>query len=77
MLLARLKITKPLHKNLGQPQSARAVGMRLSKNPILILIPCHRVVYKNGSMTGFAAGLQRKQWLLAHERQNPLFTRVL
>ena len=52
---------------LGRPKAARAVGMANHRNPILILIPCHRVVGKNGSLTGFACGLERKEYLLSLE----------
>ncbi len=53
--------------------AARAVGSANGANPIAIIVPCHRVVGKNGDLRGFAGGLHRKQWLLGHERslQNP------
>lgn len=54
---------------IGQPRACRAVGMANHRNPILILIPCHRVVGKNGSLTGYAAGLELKQRLLELEKQ--------
>lgn len=47
--------------------SAQAVGGAVGHNPISIIIPCHRVVGSNGSLTGYAGGMERKQWLLAHE----------
>lgn len=50
--------------------SARAVGNANGKNPIAIIIPCHRVIGENGKLTGYAGGLWRKQWLLEHEHQN-------
>ena len=50
--------------------SARAVGAAVGRNPILLMIPCHRVVGVNGKLTGYAGGLARKQWLLAHEESN-------
>ncbi len=50
--------------------SAQAVGTALKNNPILLIIPCHRVVAANGALSGFAAGLDRKQWLLDFERNN-------
>lgn len=53
---------------LGQPGSARAVGLANGRNPIAIAIPCHRVIGADGSLTGYAGGLDRKRWLLAHER---------
>ena len=51
-----------------RPRAVRAVGAAIGRNPISILIPCHRVVATNGSLTGFAGGLARKQWLLDNER---------
>lgn len=56
-----------LAKHLGNPAAVRAVGTTNSLNPISIVLPCHRVVGANGSLTGYAGGLDRKQWLLAHE----------
>ena len=53
---------------LGNPKAARAVGMACNKNPILLLIPCHRVVGSNGSLIGYAGGLDAKAWLLELER---------
>ena len=47
---------------------ARSIGMANAANPVAILIPCHRVVGKDGSLRGYAWGLERKRWLLAHER---------
>lgn len=52
---------------LGKPMSAQAVGGAVGHNPISLIIPCHRVVGKNGALTGYAGGLDRKAWLLAHE----------
>ncbi len=53
---------------LGQPTAARAVGLANGANPIAIVVPCHRVVGADGSLTGYGGGLERKEWLLAHER---------
>ena len=53
---------------LGKPTAARAVGMANSKNPIPIVVPCHRIIGSNGALTGFAGGLDTKRWLLAHEQ---------
>ncbi len=53
--------------NLGKPTAARAVGMANSLNPIGIVVPCHRVIGASGKLTGYAGGLERKQWLLQHE----------
>jgi len=54
---------------IGRPLAARAVGKALATNPLPIIIPCHRVVGKNGSLVGFGGGLALKEWLLAHERR--------
>lgn len=54
----------------GSPRAYRAVGMANHNNPILILIPCHRVIGSNGSLTGYAAGLDSKQYLLELEKEN-------
>jgi methylated-DNA-[protein]-cysteine S-methyltransferase len=52
---------------IGKPNACRAVGAANGQNPIPIIIPCHRVIGSNGSLTGFGGGLPRKQWLLEHE----------
>ena len=52
---------------MGDKRKARAVGAANGRNPISIIVPCHRVVGANGSLTGFAGGLESKQWLLDHE----------
>lgn len=52
---------------LGVPSAARAVGLANSLNPISIALPCHRVIGANRALTGYAGGLARKRWLLAHE----------
>ena len=54
---------------IGNPNASRAVGLANGKNPIGIIVPCHRVIGKNGTLTGYGGGLERKQWLLAHERR--------
>jgi methylated-DNA-[protein]-cysteine S-methyltransferase len=54
-------------KLIGNPNASRAVGLANGRNPIPIVVPCHRVIGANGSLTGFGGGLERKQWLLAHE----------
>lgn len=56
-----------LAQKLGAPKAARAVGAAVGRNPISILIPCHRVIGADGALTGFAGGLERKQALLALE----------
>jgi methylated-DNA-[protein]-cysteine S-methyltransferase len=52
---------------IRQPRAARAVGFANNRNPIAILVPCHRVIGANGSLTGYGGGMQRKRWLLQHE----------
>ncbi|MAT40303.1 MAG: cysteine methyltransferase [Ectothiorhodospiraceae bacterium] len=52
---------------IGRPDAVRAVGAAIGKNPILILIPCHRVLSSHGSLTGYAGGLEKKLSLLRHE----------
>ncbi|MGH7751406.1 MAG: methylated-DNA--[protein]-cysteine S-methyltransferase [Gemmatimonadales bacterium] len=56
-----------LARRLGDPQLARAVGAANGKNPIPIIVPCHRVLGAGGTLTGFGGGLDRKRWLLEHE----------
>ena len=56
-----------LAEALGRPGAARAVGAANGANPVSIVVPCHRVIGRNGTMTGYAGGLQRKEWLLRHE----------
>lgn len=56
-----------LARRLGQPGSARAVGLANGRNPLSIVVPCHRVIGSNGALVGYGGGLPRKQALLAHE----------
>jgi methylated-DNA-[protein]-cysteine S-methyltransferase len=56
-----------LAKRIDKPSASRAVGLANGRNPISILVPCHRVIGADGSLTGYGGGLERKQWLLAHE----------
>ena len=53
---------------IGRPHASRAVGGALNKNPISIVLPCHRVVGANGLLTGYGGGMERKIWLLEHEQ---------
>ena len=53
---------------IGNPRASRAVGMACNKNPLLLIVPCHRVVGANGKLTGFAYGTDAKQWLLELEK---------
>lgn len=65
-----------LSKQLGDVKAIRAVANANGKNPLWIVIPCHRVIGSDGSLTGYAGGLHRKQWLLEHEspyKQQSLF----
>jgi methylated-DNA-[protein]-cysteine S-methyltransferase len=54
---------------LGNPRATRAVGGANHRNPISIVVPCHRVVGADGGLTGYGGGLRRKEWLLAHEKK--------
>lgn len=56
-----------LAEQLGRPGAARAVGAANGSNPVSVVVPCHRVIGRNGTMTGYAGGVQRKEWLLRHE----------
>ena len=65
-----------LSKQIGNTKAIRAVANANGKNPIWIIIPCHRVIGSDGSLTGYAGGLHRKQWLINHEspsKQQSLF----
>jgi len=62
---------------IGKPKAMRAVGLANGANPIAIVVPCHRLIGANASLTGYGGGLHRKRWLLAHERgERPLFDEV-
>ncbi|TXN37510.1 methylated-DNA--[protein]-cysteine S-methyltransferase [Flagellimonas hymeniacidonis] len=56
-----------LSKRLGDPKAIRAVAAANGKNPLWIIVPCHRVIGSNGDLVGYAGGLHRKKWLLEHE----------
>ena len=68
-----------LAEQIGRPAAVRAVGLANGANPVGIVVPCHRVIGADGSLTGYGGGLERKSWLLAHEggaptkRQRALF----
>jgi methylated-DNA-[protein]-cysteine S-methyltransferase len=63
---------------IGRPSASRAVGAANGRNPIAIIVPCHRVIGANGQLTGYGGGLPIKQWLLEHERaQGDLFARAV
>ena len=57
-------------KQIRQPRSSRAVGLANNQNPIAIVVPCHRVIGADGSMTGYGGGVQKKKWLLLHEARH-------
>jgi methylated-DNA-[protein]-cysteine S-methyltransferase len=61
-----------LARRIGRPDAVRAVGLANGSNPIGVVVPCHRVIGANGSLTGYGGGLERKRWLLDHERQPQL-----
>ena len=54
-------------REIGAPTAVRAVGAANGANPVAVIVPCHRIVGTNGSLTGYGGGLERKQWLLRHE----------
>jgi methylated-DNA-[protein]-cysteine S-methyltransferase len=57
-----------LARRVGRPAASRAVGLANGRNPISIVVPCHRVIGSSGALTGYGGGIERKRWLLAHER---------
>jgi methylated-DNA-[protein]-cysteine S-methyltransferase len=57
-----------LAARIGRPSACRAVGAANGRNPISVIVPCHRVVGTSGALTGYGGGLERKAWLLDHER---------
>jgi methylated-DNA-[protein]-cysteine S-methyltransferase len=60
-------------RRIGAPAAVRAVGAANGANPVALVVPCHRIVGANGSLTGYGGGLDRKQWLLRHEGARRLF----
>ncbi len=60
---------------IARPRAVRAVGLANGSNPIGVVVPCHRVIGANGSLTGYGGGLHRKEWLLAHERAHTPLSR--
>jgi len=74
----RTSTYKKQSQTLGNPKAIRAVGTANGKNPIAVVIPCHRIVGSDGSLTGYASGLARKDWLLKHEqKQTEGFQQIL
>ena len=61
-----------LAASIGKPRAVRAVGRANGSNPVSIIVPCHRVIGASGQLTGYAGGLERKKWLLEHERISPM-----
>jgi len=59
-----------LARRIGRPAASRAVGLANGRNPIAIIVPCHRVIGADGSLTGYGGGIKRKRWLLDHERRH-------
>jgi methylated-DNA-[protein]-cysteine S-methyltransferase len=66
------KTYRDIAAELGSNKFSRAVGMANGKNPIPIIIPCHRIIGANGKLTGYSGGLERKRWLLVHEQTDVL-----
>jgi methylated-DNA-[protein]-cysteine S-methyltransferase len=62
-----------LAERIGRPAAVRAVGLANGANPVAVVVPCHRVIGSNGSLTGYGGGVERKRWLLDHERSPGLF----
>jgi methylated-DNA-[protein]-cysteine S-methyltransferase len=58
-----------LARRIGNAKASRAVGLANGRNPISIIVPCHRVIGANGSLTGYGGGVERKKWLLEHEKR--------
>lgn len=58
-----------LARAIGKPGAARAVGLANGANPVVVVVPCHRVIGADGSLTGFGGGIERKRWLLEHEQK--------
>jgi len=63
-------------REVKSQDSSRAVGMANGKNPLPIIIPCHRIIGHNGKLTGYAGGLDRKKWLLLHEQNHSVINRL-
>jgi methylated-DNA-[protein]-cysteine S-methyltransferase len=57
-----------LAERIGRPAAVRAVGLANGANPVGVVVPCHRVIGSDGSLTGYGGGIERKRWLLEHER---------
>jgi methylated-DNA-[protein]-cysteine S-methyltransferase len=64
-----------LAARIERPHASRAVGLANGANPIAIIVPCHRVIGADGTLTGYGGGIERKRWLLAHEQHWSAATR--
>jgi methylated-DNA-[protein]-cysteine S-methyltransferase len=62
-----------LAERIGRPTAVRAVGLANGANPVGVIVPCHRVIGANGSLTGYGGGMERKRWLLEHEGKSARF----
>jgi methylated-DNA-[protein]-cysteine S-methyltransferase len=62
-----------LARQIGRPAAVRAVGLANGANPVAVIVPCHRVIGAGGSLTGYGGGIERKRWLLNHEKSPTLF----
>ncbi len=60
-----------LARRIGNPNAMRAVGLANGRNPVSVVVPCHRVIGADGSLTGYGGGMKRKEWLLRHEGAGP------
>jgi len=69
---AELRSYSHIAQALNNPKAVRAVGAANGRNPLTIIVPCHRVIGANGTLTGYAGGLERKDWLLKHEQNTAL-----
>lgn len=69
---AQLRSYSDIARALNNPKAVRAVGAANGRNPLTIIVPCHRVIGANGTLTGYAGGLARKDWLLKHEQTTAL-----
>jgi methylated-DNA-[protein]-cysteine S-methyltransferase len=69
---AQLRSYSDIAQALNNPKAVRAVGAANGRNPLTIIVPCHRVIGANGTLTGYAGGLERKDWLLKHEQTTAL-----
>lgn len=64
---------KDIARGIGRPSAYRAVGAANGKNPLAIVIPCHRIIGRDGRLVGYGGGLWRKKWLLDHEKRHAAF----